>query len=249
MGETRVAAARGRFSRRRWRGWLARLRLPLLLAAATLAAGGGAWLLLGSDVLDVDEVAVRGTRLLDPAVVEQTAAVPTGTPLVRIDLDAVASRVRGLPAVADVEVTRDWPATVRILVAERQAVAVVQQSGTYRGLDGEGVLFRDYPSAPGGLPLVNSDDLERASSGQSRTDALREVALVVESLPQTIASRVDHVQLASLDSIALLLRDGSRVRWGSAEESGLKAEVLTALMTVPAQTYDVSVPGLPTTSG
>ena len=126
---------------------------------------------------------------------------------------------------------------------------MVEEGGSFRGLDGEGVLFRDYPSAPGGLPLVQSDDLDQASSGESRTDALREVALVVESLPGSIAERVDHVELASLDSIALVLRDGSQVRWGSAEESGLKAEVLTALMDVPAETYDVSVPGLPTTSG
>ncbi len=249
MGESRIAAARARFSRRRWRGRLGRLKVPVLVATALLAIGGGAWLVLGSDVLDVDDVAVRGTRLLDAAAVERTADVPTGTPLARIDLDAIATRVESLPAVADADVTRDWPGTVRVVVVEREAVAVVDQGGAYRGLDGEGVLFRDYRSAPDGLPLVQSDDLDQASSGESRTDALREVALVVESLPSSIARRVGHVELASLDSIALVLRDGSRVRWGSAEESGLKAEVLTALMEVPADTYDVSVPGLPTTSG
>jgi cell division protein FtsQ len=46
-----------------------------------------------------------------------------------------------------------------------------------------------------------------------------------------------------------MLSDGSEVRWGSAEESGLKADVLATLMSVPATTYDVSVPGLPTTTG
>jgi len=249
VGESRVAAARARFSRRRWRGRLGRLKLPLLVAAGVLGAGGGAWLVLGSDVLDVDDVAVRGTRMLDPGEVELTAAVPTGAPLARVDLDAIASRVEDLPAVAEAEVSRDWPGTVQVVVVERTAVAVVDDGGSYRGLDAEGVLFRSYPSVPDGLPLVQSDDLDQASSGESRTDALHEVALVVESLPGSIAQRVDHVELASLDSIALVLRDGSRVRWGSAEESGLKAEVLTALMDVPAETYDVSVPGLPTTSG
>jgi cell division protein FtsQ len=38
------------------------------------------------------------------------------------------------------------------------------------------------------------------------------------------------------------------VRWGSAEDSARKAEVLTVLLRVPAAVYDVSVPELPTTS-
>jgi cell division protein FtsQ len=99
---------------------------------------------------------------------------------------------------------------------------------------------------------VQSDELPDAEPGDgdaSRDDALREVARVVEALPRAIARRVEHVELASLDSIALVLSDGSQVRWGSADESDLKADVLTTLMSVPAMTYDVSVPGLPTTTG
>ena len=112
------------------------------------------------------------------------------------------------------------------------------------------MLFRGYRSAPPALPLIRSDDLAGAVSDDAvRADALREVALVVESLPRAVAGKVDHVELASLDSIELVLADGSLVRWGSADESGLKADVLATLMSVPATTYDVSVPGLPTTSG
>ncbi len=140
---------------------------------------------------------------------------------------------------------------MRVVVTERQAVAVVEEAGDYQGLDADGVLFRGYRSAPPALPLVRSDDLAGAVSDDDavRADALQEVALVVESLPPAVAGKVDHVELASLDSIELVLADGSLVRWGSADESSLKADVLATLMSVPATTYDVSVPGLPTTSG
>ncbi len=249
MGESRVAVARSRFSRRRLRGLLGRLKVPLLVVAVLGVVAGGAWLLLWSDALAVDRVEVQGTRLLDSATVEDAVGVRLGTPLARVDLDEVADRVEQLPAVADVEVSRGWPGTLQVVVRERQSVAVVEEDGHYRGLDGEGVLFRDYTAPPDSLPLVRSDDLDQAATAAGRADALREVALVVEALPVTIARRVDHVELASLDSIALLLRDGTRVRWGSADESGLKADVLLALMEIPAETYDVSVPGLPTTSG
>ena len=45
---------------------------------------------------------------------------------------------------------------------------------------------------------------------------------------------------------SLELRDGRTVVWGSAEESGAKAEVLAALLEQPGATYDVSVPSQPT---
>jgi cell division protein FtsQ len=53
----------------------------------------------------------------------------------------------------------------------------------------------------------------------------------------------------TVDQISLVLRDGRTVVWGSADESGLKAKVLAVLLRQRAQTYDVSVPGQPTTAG
>ena len=61
-----------------------------------------------------------------------------------------------------------------------------------------------------------------------------------------LARQVDHVEVATVDQISLVLRDGRTVVWGSAEESELKAEVLAPLLSSPGQTYDVSVPGQPT---
>ena len=49
----------------------------------------------------------------------------TGTPLLRVDVDAAAARVRRLPQVASAEVTRGWPDRVVVTVAERVPVAVV----------------------------------------------------------------------------------------------------------------------------
>ena len=236
-------------------------------------------MVLGSDLLDVEQVRVEGAAVLDDEQVRQVAAISTGEPLARVDLDAAIDRVGELPAVASVEVTRDWPGAIDIVVEERQAVAVLSDDGTFAGLDGAGVVFRSYPVAPEGLPVVRSAELAPTVSDPGsdpgsdpssdpssdpgsdpssdpsgdpdaeRGDALREVALVVTALPASITARVGHVEVDSLDSIALVLRDGTLVRWGSAAESDLKAEVLQALMQVPAGTYDVSVPALPTTSG
>jgi cell division protein FtsQ len=234
--------SRKRFARRQWaRRWLAWRRVVALLALMALLVGA-VWLSYFSDVLAVEDVEVQGTRTLSSEEVREVAAVPSGLPLARVDLDAIRARVEALAVVRDADVTRTWPDGVLVDVEERVAIAVIEIGGRTRGMDAEGVVFRDYPKPPPGMPQVRT-------STDTRSDALREAALVVEALPTEISRRVDHVEVATIDQISLVLRDGKTVVWGSAEESDAKAEVLAGLLQQPASKYDVSVPAQPTTSG
>lgn len=234
--------SRKRFARRQWaRRWLTWRPVVALLLVIALVAGG-IWLVFFSSVLAVESVDVEGTRTLDEAEVRAVAAVPEGEPLARVDLDAIRARVQALAVVRSAEVTREWPDGVLITVEERVAIAVVEIGGRIRGMDADGVVFRDYATAPPGLPRVRT-------STETRTDALQEAARVVAALPAGISRRVDHVSVATIDQIELVLRDGRTVMWGSAEDSEQKAAVLVRLLEQPAQHYDVSVPGNATTSG
>lgn len=234
--------SRKRFARRQWaRRWLTWRPVVALLLVIALVAGG-IWLVFFSSVLAVASVDVEGTRTLDEAEVRAVAAVPEGEPLARVDLDAIRARVQALAVVRSAEVTREWPDGVLITVEERVAIAVVEIGGRIRGMDADGVVFRDYATAPPGLPRVRT-------STETRTDALQEAARVVAALPTGISRRVDHVSVATIDQIELVLRDGRTVMWGSAEDSEQKAAVLVRLLEQPAQHYDVSVPGNATTSG
>lgn len=240
--DTATLRSRKRFARRQWaRRWLAWRRVIALLLLIAISIGA-VWLFYFSDVLAVKEVEVHGTRTLAGDEVREVASVPSGQPLARVDLDAIRARIEALAVVSDAKVTRAWPDRVLIDVQERVAIAVVEIGGRIRGMDAEGVVFRNYPKPPPGLPQVRT-------SNDTRSDALQEAALVVEALPAEIDRRVDHVEVATVDQISLVLRDGKTVVWGSAEESDAKAEVLTELLKQPARAYDVSVPGQPTTSG
>lgn len=230
---------RRRFLRRQWRRRWLRWR-PVLAAVLLLTVlVGTGWLVFFSQVLAVQSVQIRGTGVLTPAQVRSAADVPIGRPLARVDLEAIADRVRTLAPVQDVEVHRIWPDRIGIEVTERTTVAVVEVGGRIRGMDATGVLFRDYRTAPAAVPMVRAD-LSVA------TDALAEAATVAASLPAQLARRVDHIEVATIDEITLHLRDNRVVRWGSAERSAVKARVLSALLSRPGRTYDVSVPGQPT---
>jgi cell division septal protein FtsQ len=235
------AVVSGRFTRRRISGWF---RRPLIVGlVAALFVGFAAWVVYGSSWLGVRSVRVEGESFLTPDQIERAAAIDSGTPLARLDLAAVEERVSRLPAVDEVDVQRDWPDGVRIVVRERVAVAVVRQDGEHWAMDAEGVLFRSYREPPRRLPMVRADELD----AEGREDALREVAGVVGALDPGIARRVDHVEVASMDAIELVLASGDEVRWGSAAQSDLKARVLATLLEVDASVYDVSVPEQPTT--
>ncbi|MDF1603075.1 FtsQ-type POTRA domain-containing protein [Nocardioides sp. YIM 152315] len=237
-----VVRSRRRFARRQWaRRWLT--WKPLLAVVLLLAlAAGGLWLVYFSSYLSVQGVSVVGEDQLTAAEVERAAAVPTGEPLATADLDRIRTRVEALAPVRSADVTRKWPDEVLITLTERQAVAVVSIGGKLRGLDEEGVDFRDFAQAPPDLPRIES-------AADTGTEALREGALVVAALPGDLAAKVDHVDVETVDEIALALRDGREVVWGSAAESDVKAAVLADLLAVApdAQRYDVSVPGQPTT--
>jgi len=244
MPEPSTMPVTGQFSRRRSVAWLRDHRWHLLMLGVLGLLAFGVWVLLGSSWLGVRDVRVSGLRHLPVEQVTGAAAVTTDTPLARLDTEAVRERVEQVPGVAEASVERSWPHGIRITVVESTPVAVVLEDGTYSAMDSRGVLFRELEAAPQRLPLIRADSL----SELSRETALAEVAAVVSSLDPAIARRVAHVELSSVDSIVLALRDGDEVRWGSAEASPRKAEVLSVLLDIEAAVYDVSVPELPTTS-
>ncbi|NLE97825.1 MAG: FtsQ-type POTRA domain-containing protein [Propionibacterium sp.] len=208
-------------------------------ATAAVIVGVLVWLFFFSSTFLTSETAVEGARIVTVEEYVATAAVPTGEPLARVDVRAVEERVRSLSEVAAVEVSRDFPGTVRIVVTERLAVYQLQDLDTYSWVDEHGVIFRTGEALVESMPVVDVDEAEER--------LLADVATVVEHLPAPIASSVERIEAGSVDLIELVLDDDRRVVWGSAEESALKAEVLDTLLQVEADVYDVSAPNHPTT--
>jgi len=231
--------SRRRFARRQWRRRWLTWKYGVGAFLVLLVAGVTVWALWFSSWLSVEGVEVRGTSVLDAAEVTEAAQVPDGQALVAVDLAGVEARVEALAPVLDAQVTRQWPDRVLVEVEERTAIAVVELAGRVRGMDADGVLFRDYPKVPGDLPRV------LAASGID-SEALRESAAVVAALPDDLAATVDHVEVESIDRISFVLRDEREVLWGSAEETELKAQVLPALLRQEGRVFDISVPARPT---
>ncbi|ADB31953.1 Polypeptide-transport-associated domain protein FtsQ-type [Kribbella flavida DSM 17836] len=237
-----LARAQQRFARRqrlvRWKGWLpwAAGGVLVLLGAITV------WLFYSSSALAVEGVRVTGIETVPEATVTQVAAAPLGTPLAKVDLPAIAERVRTIQAVADAQVTRAWPNHLEIVVTERVPVVVVTDGSRFELVDATGVSFKTVPTRPDNLP-------EALVVGSRRDVTIRSVVTVSAALPVALRSEVRSISAGSPDSITLNLGDGVKVVWGGSDDSARKAEVLSVLMRRQAKVYDVSAPDLPVTKG
>ena len=158
-------------SRRLWWVW-ALLALVVVLVGAYASTRSG--------LLDVDELLVEidGDRL-DPALVEAVSGVRTGSPMSSVSPEAVARRVAVLAWVADVEVERDWPGTVRVWIVEREAFVNAVDLGGRRGLLDRAGTVLEVPAFDSALPTVRVDSLGVPGTRMTDIDLLLAAAAAV----------------------------------------------------------------------
>lgn len=200
------------------------------------------WILLGSRLLVVRDVAVTGVDRIRPEDVVAAVDVETGTPLARVDLDSGRERAESLDLVESAEVTRGWPVTLRVEVVERRPLLAVRVGEEYRLVDGDGVRIEDSRTRPEDHPLV------KVTGEIEGSPAVRAAADVVEQVPDPLRAQIRLIDATETEKITLELDEGALVEWGESTHTADKSEVLQVLMqehpSEEGQVYDVSHPGL-----
>jgi cell division protein FtsQ len=210
----------------------------VVLAVAVLLLAVGTYVAYFSPLLVVREVAVAGQRAVKADDVIAAAAVPMGTPLARQDVQGIAERATRIPAVQAASVTRQWPSTLLVTVTERQARLAVKQGGAFLLVDASGIGFDRAASVPPGVVQAEADPTDQA--------LLADLGTVSGALPDDLGRRVRLLTATGQERITLQLRSGITVNWGSAADSPLKAQIVTALLKdKPSKTIDVSSPNNP----
>jgi cell division protein FtsQ len=232
----------------------ARRRRRILTAlGVTVVLVLAVWGVLGSSWATVHRLEVIGVQRTDPGIARAAGEREEGQPLLLARLDQVRAEVASQPLVRRVAVTRHWPSTLRIQVVERQPVAAVPATaqgdgklaakGSMRLVDEDGVTIATVARAalvPSGMRVFNVD--VTTSRG---VPALRSCLAVSAALPHAIRAQVTAIGATSPDGIWLQLRTGAKVQWGDSTQSGLKAQVLAALLRQHAKAYDLRAPGNP----
>jgi len=224
-----TSARRARHPRRRRR----------LLLAGAAGLGLVYWVGWQSPLTLVEHVVVDAPRGISAEAIRLASGISAADRVPAVDPEAVRLGIMtAIPAVADVELERSLPDTIRLAVTARTPLAAVEAGKGYYVMDAEGVVY-DKVGKVKDLPVI-----------RARTDADREVARgVLLAIPEDLRGRVTRITSKSRDNVTLVLKGGATVRWGGVEDSDLKARVLAGLTAVKATKYDVSAPLLPTTAG
>ena len=231
---------RERALQRRRRPWL---RVLWALVAVAVVAGL-AWVVLFSPVLAVRSVEVTGVSGADRAAVTDLVRVPSGTPLARVDVEAVEQRVRTRRTVAEVSVERGWPSTLRVRTVSRAPALVLRNpQGQLEVVDATGISYETVRTPPPGVPLV------RAASSKGTTKEALEAALsMVQVLPPDLGRQVSAIEVSTANLVSFTL-GGTEVVWGGADDAPRKLAILRALLPTKPEVIDVSAPDTPVTRG
>ncbi|SFR79040.1 cell division protein FtsQ [Agromyces sp. CF514] len=223
-------------SRRRRLAWGVSLGAVGLLVVAVLI---GAY----SPIMALRDVRVEGASRVQAADVAAAFEPMLGTPLALVDRASVQEAMSGFPLIETYQTEAVPPGTLVVRIVERTPVGVIETDDGLALVDAAGVVMDRPESRPEGQPLITVD-------GGVSGDGFRAVASVVRALPADVRAQVTAASAETADDVTLQVGD-AKVVWGSAEESGLKADVLAALLAAAppgsVSLYDVSAPTSPVT--
>ena len=228
-------------------------RLKVLIAMVTvLCLTGGAFLAMRSPFLDVDRLQILSGPHTPAQEITAAAGVPKHRALVDVDTGAVARRIRTLPWVRSVRVTKKWPATVRIEVVERvPAAAVPAAAGGWALVDRFGRVLARVGAAPPDVPPV-VDVAPVGGPGTNVWASVRPSLAVAGALPRALVPRVAGVGPGEDGEVQLHLKPSGVARLGTPTDLAAKLSALVVVLDhVPMATsagvavVDVRVPTTP----
>jgi cell division septal protein FtsQ len=175
----------------------ARILTPVRAGAALalLAAVGGLYGAMASDLFLARGTDVTGNTWTDEGVILAALAVPPGQNVFTLGTDELERRLEGIPAVAGADVSIALPDRLQVSVAERVALVAWAVGGHRYLVDADGTLFgemgEEIPAGSPDVPVVTDRRLaSRALGIGSRLDEVSlDAALRLGSLtPPDIGS-------------------------------------------------------------
>lgn len=216
-----------------------RQRRTLSLFVLLLLVGGVA-VSLRSPLFEVSAIRVTGAAGPRAAEVRRAASIRPGEHLLTVPLRQARRNVERLPWVKEADIGRSPPSTVSIEVTSRIPLLTVQTDEASWKVDADAVLVDGGQVAE--APVVAVGATELPALGRPITDpTVRDAVAVHTSLPSWLRNRVVAYRVAGPADLWLRLKvppddpdEGRatrvRVRFGTAKDLALKAEVIRVLL-------------------
>ena len=224
-----------------------RLRVLIAVTAALVALAAG----LGvarSPLLAVRHVRITGIHHVTAADVVAAAGLTGRRQLIDVDGDRARRAIEGLPWVGTARVSREWPATVRIVVSERSPVAVLGTGAAAVQVDRTGRVLGPV-GADVHLPTVAAAGASGVSDQPAAVPgSLTPGVVVAAALPPELTGHVSAITVGAPDDVHLQLDGGVEVVLGGVADLRAKLVAVVTLMAhqkLSPGLLDVSVPAAP----
>ncbi|MDI7246891.1 MAG: FtsQ-type POTRA domain-containing protein [Bacillota bacterium] len=207
-------------------------RLQYVFILLLLASAG--FTFLRSPYFRVEHIDVRGLRGLSTEEVVVACGLAENENIFDVDLQRIASRVKAIPRVDKVLISRHLPSTIVIKIEERTPVAVLPYAGYFVEVDGCGmVIGLDESYRAKELPLLTGITLRSVKVGYP-VDApeIAAALAIATTLPASILQQVSEINFDSAHGFSLHMQSGTQAILGSggAVELESRAKVLEALL-------------------
>lgn len=245
-----IASSRNARAQATYHRYIVRLGIIAAVIVAALLAGV---IVYNSPAFTIETVSVKGVEHLTATEMQELAAVPEGTTLLRVDAAGVKERLLKDTWVKDVTVKRVFPNTLEVDVTERTITAVVEipsegaQSTTNWAIASDGMWLmgipdRDseegrrisqkvYEDADSVLHITDVPYGTKAEMGAYCSDANVNNALsIVAGMTTELADRVTSVKATETESTTLTIKDGPDIVFGAATDIREKERVCLQIM-------------------
>lgn len=219
---------------------LHRIRLRRALATvAGLALIATAISLYLSPALRVHNIEVVGATQVDPGKVRELASLE-GDSMLHLDIAGAEQQIGYLPLVSGIRIERRWPATVRIVVSERQPWGYWQAGDVRYVIDAEGVVLADVPPAEGAPIIIDGNPVRLVPGDRVDLDAVQLAHTLILRVPGSLGLNIASFEYSVAQGLALVTDAGYRVVLGDSQNVDYK---LAAWKAVEDQMGRDSMPG------
>ncbi|MEY4436558.1 MAG: hypothetical protein RL100_22 [Actinomycetota bacterium] len=195
-------------------------------------------------LLAVEKIEVAGINRLKEKSIVNALKSQIGKPLPQVSASEISDSLKPFVLIESFSVVSVPPHTLKIVIAERQPIGIINTSGTNYLYDPAGVKI-GIATGSEKLPVISI-------TGNPATSTTYRAAIdVLLALPAELLDRVAAIDAKSKDDVTLRLRGyaGQKIIWGDQSNSVLKSKVLDALIANQKKTdrvtFDVSSPNAP----
>lgn len=189
-----------------------------------------AYILARSSIFEVREIRVEGNNSLTREKIISVSGINPGENIFKIDLKSSAEKLKVIPAVKSVDMSRKLPSTVEIKVEERKPRALLPVQGGFIQVDDEGVYLQKGDVVSNQLPVLTGVSFNvPPPGGQIKSEALGTALEVVKEIPPGLLPQLSEVNIDGSQVVAYTL-DGIQCRLGIAADMKQKGEVFMKVL-------------------